>query len=223
MLEAPRGFLAVFGGAKANTAALTRESSGDWQIARFLAIKLVPGAHALQPAVDAAVQAARQAGVPPEQIARILVSGPQIRSIGSNRVPTNLAEAIHSLPYFLASAVADKDFSWVHTTPEKIDRPIIARLIRLVEIDPAPKPVRYEWSWGATVTLVTASGASFSSTVDAPNGSAPRGIEWSAVDAKYSALMPQSGLPAARIAQLQGTIHDFERVKRISDFTALLA
>jgi 2-methylcitrate dehydratase PrpD len=223
MLEAPRGFLATFGGVPPNTASLTRELGGDFEIARFLAIKLVPGAHALQPAVEAAVNAARQANVPPEQISRIVVSGPQIRSIGSNRVPANLAEAIHSLPYFLASAVADKDFSWVHTTPEKINRPAIARLIRLVEIDPSPKPVHYDWRWGASVTVVTASGAAYTSSVDAPNGSAPRGIEWSAVDAKYQALMPQSGLPAARIAQVLDTVHNFERVKQIPEFTRLLA
>ncbi|HEY7391573.1 MAG TPA: MmgE/PrpD family protein [Bryobacteraceae bacterium] len=227
MLEAPRGFLAVFGGdrgaVQANTTSLTRELQGNWQIARYLAIKLVPGAHALQPAVEAAIHAAREAGVPAEQISKILVSGPQIRSIGSHSVPTNLAEAIHSLPYFLASAVADKDFSWVHTTPEKINRPVIARLIRLVEIDPSPKAVHYDWSWGATVTLVTASGSSYTSTIDAPNGSAPRGIEWNAVDAKYKALMPESGLSAARINQLLQTIHDFDRLKKISEFTALLA
>ncbi|HLI83326.1 MAG TPA: MmgE/PrpD family protein [Bryobacteraceae bacterium] len=223
MLEAPRGFLATFGGIRPNTASLTRDLTGDFQIARFLAIKLVPGAHALQPAVEAAVNAAREANVPPEQISRILVSGPQIRSIGGNRVPANLAEAIHSLPYFLASAAADRDFSWVHTTPEKINRPVIARLIRLVEIDPSPKPVHYDWSWGATVSVVTSSGAAYTSTVDAPNGSAPRGIEWSAVDAKYKALMPQSGLSPARIARILDAIHNFERVKQISQFTRLLA
>jgi 2-methylcitrate dehydratase PrpD len=223
MLEAPRGFLAVFGGVQANTASLTRELQGDWQIARYLAIKLVPGAHALQPAVEAAIHAAREAAVPPEQILKILVSGPQIRSIGSRDVPTTLAEAIHSLPYFLASAVADKDFSWIHTTPGKINRPVIARLIRLVEVDPSPKPVHYDWSWGATVTIITASGPSYTSTVDAPNGSAPRGIEWNAVDAKYQARMPESGLSAARINRALETIHDFDRVKQISEFTALLA
>jgi 2-methylcitrate dehydratase PrpD len=227
MLEAPRGFLAVFGDVPSNTASLTRQLTTDWQIARFLAIKLVPGAHALQPAVEAAILAARQAAqhgnAAPEQISKILVSGPQIRSIGSDRVPANLAEAIHSLPYFLASAVADQDFSWVHTTPQKINRPVVARLIRLVAIDPSPKPVHYNWSWGATVTLVTASGTTYTSTVDAPNGSAPRGIEWDAVDAKYKALMPQSGLPPGRMAQVLETIHSFERVKQISDFTALLS
>ena len=35
------------------------------------------------------------------------------------------------------------------------------------------------------------------STVDAPRGSAPRGIEWSDIDAKYRALMPESKLAAS--------------------------
>jgi 2-methylcitrate dehydratase PrpD len=221
MLEAPGGFLAVFGGNKVSTASLTRGLTSDWQISRYLAIKLVPGAHALQPAVEAAVQAARQSGVAPEQVTKILVSGPQIRNI-NNRVPTDMVEAIHSLPYFLASAVADKDFSWVHTTPEKIHRPVVARLIGLVALDTAPKPVHYEWSWGATVTIVTSSGATYTSTVDAPRGSAPRGIEWGDVDTKYRALMPESGLASARTEEILRMIHDFEQVQQVRRFTELL-
>ena len=50
----------------------------------------------------------------------------------------DMVEAIHSLTYFVASAVADKDFSWVHATPEKIHSPVIARLMSVVEVDPAP-------------------------------------------------------------------------------------
>jgi 2-methylcitrate dehydratase PrpD len=221
LLEAPGGFLAVFGGGKSSTASLTRGLSGGWEIARYLAIKLVPGAHALQPAVEAAVIAAKQSGVGPEQVTKILVSGPQIRTI-SNRVPTDMVEAIHSLPYFLASAVADKDFSWVHTTPEKIHRPEVGRLIGLVEVDPAPSTVHYNWSWGATVTIVTASGAKYTSTVDAPRGSAPRGIEWSDVDAKYRALVKAPGMPPARAEEVLQAIHNFENVKEVSRFVALL-
>jgi 2-methylcitrate dehydratase PrpD len=221
MLEARRGFLAVFGGG-VNTDALTRPIDRRWQIADYLAVKLVPGAHALQPAVEAAVNVARQAGIRPEQVARILVSGPQIRVSGGSPAPHDMIEAIHSLPYFVASAIADKEFSWVHTTPEKIHRVEVARLIGLVQPDPAPPPVQYKWSWGATVTLVTSSGARFTSTVDAPRGSAPRGIEWAEIEAKYKALMPESGLPAKRIESVLAMIRDFDQVKKVSELTALL-
>ena len=85
-----------------------------------------------------------------------------------------------------------------------------------------PPVVTYKWSWGGSVTVVTTSGQRFTSTVDAPRGSGPRGIEWSDVDAKYRALMPDSKLPAARLAQILDQIHQFENVKRVPAFARLL-
>jgi 2-methylcitrate dehydratase PrpD len=92
----------------------------------------------------------------------------------------------------------------------------------VVQQDPTTPTVHYDWSWGSTVTVVTESGARFTSTVDAPKGSGPRGIEWSDVDNKYRALLPDSGLPAKRIEDILKMIHDFDQVKRIPDFTSLL-
>jgi 2-methylcitrate dehydratase PrpD len=223
LLEAKGGFLEVYGNGKPDIASVTRDIGAQCDIVRYLAIKLVPGAHALHPSVEAAVNAARKANVPPEEVAKILLSGPQKGSITySKQPPKDMIEAIHSLPYFVASAVADKDFSWVHATPEKIHRPVIARLIGLVEYDPAPAAVHYDWNWGGTVTIVTKSGARFTSTVDAPRGSGPRGIERSDVDAKYHALMPGSGLPSDRVEHLLNMIHDFDQVTHVSQFTRLL-
>jgi 2-methylcitrate dehydratase PrpD len=222
MLEAQGGFVAVFGGGKEGTERLTRDLGKEWDIVKYLAIKLWPGAHPFSGTVEAAINAARQSAVPPEEVARILVSGQNQTTVGGSRRPRNLAEAIHSLPYFVASAVADKDFSWVHATPAKISSPIVARLMDLVEADPAPPAAHYDWAWGGTVTIVTRSGARYSSTVDAPRGSAPRGIEWSDVDAKYRALVPESGLPAKRIEQTLNMIHRFDQVKNVSELTRLL-
>src|SRR5208337_3698710 len=168
-----------------------RDDGQEYQISRYLAIKLVPGAHALHPAVEAAVNAARESGVSPEDVAQILVAGPQ-SGLVAGTPPKDMIQAIHSLSYYIASAVADKDFSWKHTEPAMIERPIIARLMGLVAQDPTPLAVHYDWPWGATVTIVTRSGARFTSTVDAPKGSAPRGIEWTDIEAKYRALMPES-------------------------------
>jgi 2-methylcitrate dehydratase PrpD len=222
MLEASGGFLAVFSGGKPDTSSLTRRLNGDYQILRFLAIKLVPGAHALHPAVEAALNAARESQVRPEDVAKILVAGPQ-SGLVAGTPPTNMIEAIHSLSYFLASAVADREFTWAHAAPEMIQRPAIARLIALVARDPSPAPVRYQWGWGATVTIVTTSGKRFTSTVDAPRGSAPRGIEWSDIDSKFHALMPQSGLTSARAEEVLKMIHDFEHAGKVSQLTSLVS
>jgi 2-methylcitrate dehydratase PrpD len=222
MLEAARGFLSVFSDEKADASALTRDLGKKWDIVTYLAIKLVPGAHAFHPSVEAAVNAARQSGVAPDQVARILVSGAQSRTVASGQRPKDMVEAIHSLPYFIASAVADKDFSWIHATPEKIHNPVVARLMDLIEPDPAPPPVHYAWSWGGTVTIVTTSGARYSSTVDAPRGSGPRGIDWSDVDAKYRALMPEASVPAKRIEESLALIHRFDQLTHVSDLTRLI-
>jgi 2-methylcitrate dehydratase PrpD len=223
MLEAPRGFFAVFAGNTANIKNLTRDMGKEWDIVTYLAIKLVPGAHAFHPSVEAAVNAARQANIAPDQVARILVAGSQSRTIVAGQHPKDLVEAIHSLPYFIASAVADKDFSWIHASAEKIHNPAVARLMDLVEPDPSPPPIHYKWSWGGTVTIVTKSGARFTNTVDAPRGSGPRGIDWSDVDAKYHALVRDSGLSTKRIEQTLTLIHRFDEVRRVSELTHLLS
>jgi 2-methylcitrate dehydratase PrpD len=226
MLEARGGFLAVFAGGIPDAGSLARAlnpgSDGGYQIARYLAVKLIPGAHALHPAVEAALNAARESNAKPEDVAQILVAGPQ-SGLVAGTPPKDIIQAIHSLSYYIASAVADKDFSWVNAEPAMIERPVIGRLIGLVAQDPAPSSVRYQWPWGATVTVVTKSGARFTSTVDAPKGSAPRGIEWSDIEAKYRALMPQSKLPEDRIAEILRTIRNFEQAKSVSQLTDLLA
>jgi 2-methylcitrate dehydratase PrpD len=223
MLEAPRGFLAVFSGGKIDAEKLTRDFGREWDVVTHMAIKLVPGAHAFHPAVEAAVNAARQSSVSAAEVAKIFVSGPQIRNLGRGQPPKDLIEAIHSLHYFIASAIADKDFSWAHATPEKIHNPEVARLIGLVEADPAPPSVHYDWSWGGTVTIVTKSGARYTNTVDAPRASGPRGIDWKDVEAKYRALMPDSGLPAKRIDEVLNLIHGFDRLRKVADLTRLLS
>jgi len=223
LLEAKGGFLDTFGNNKVDLATVTRPLSAPWDVERYLAIKLVPGAHALHSSLDAAIQASKQANVPVADIARIIHSGPPKTSITYEPVvPKDMVEAIHSLPYFLATGVADRTFDWSHITLEKMRRPEIARLIALVEYEPVPASAHYDWNWGGTVTLVTKAGARFSSTVDAPRGSGPRGIEWADVDTKYRALIGDSGLPPSRQDRILSTVHGFEQAKSTSDLVRLL-
>jgi 2-methylcitrate dehydratase PrpD len=213
LLEAKGGLLDTFGNSRVDLDAMARPLSAPWDIERFLAVKLVPGAHALHSSLEAAIQASTMANVPAGEIARIVHSGPAKTSITyETRVPRDMVEAIHSLPYFLATGVADRAFDWSHITLEKMRRPEIARLVGLVEYQPVPDGTHYEWNWGGTVTLVTTGGTRATSTVDAPRGSGPRGIDWADVDAKYDALIGESGLSADRQTRLRNRLHDFSSV-----------
>jgi 2-methylcitrate dehydratase PrpD len=223
MIEGPGGFAEVFGGGVANAARLTVDLGRSWNIEDYLAIKLWPGGHPLSGTLEAAVMAAREGNVAPNDVARILVAGPSVRAMFGSREPKDYVEAIHSLPYFVASAVADKDFTWIHATPDKISDPIVRRLLPLVDRDPSPPPVQTRWSWAGTVTIVTTSGARITRTVDAPRGSAPRGIEWRDVEAKYRELTPQAQLPARRLDELLATIRALDDLPDVSRLTRLLA
>jgi 2-methylcitrate dehydratase PrpD len=219
-LDARGGWVGVYGAGDTDGVLADRD---EWGIVRFLAIKLWPGAHPFSGTVEAAVNAIREAGVPAADVVRILIAGRNGTSIEGSRRPMDYTSAITSLPYFVASAVNDRDFSWVHATPEKMFDPALHPIMDRVETDPEPPAVEYEWGWGGTVTLVTRGGARFTSTVDAPRGSGPRGIEWSDVDAKYRALMPSSALGRRRIEETLEMIHAFEQVDDVTELTRLLS
>jgi 2-methylcitrate dehydratase PrpD len=219
-LDGGGGWVGVYGDGDAQS--LLRERD-EWGIVRFLAIKLWPGAHPFSGTVEAAVNAIREAGVPPSEVARVLISGRNRRSVTGSRRPGDYSAGITSLPYFVASAVRDGDFSWVHAAPEKMFDPALHPLMDKVELDPDPPPVEYDWGWGGTVTLVTRSGARFTSTVDAPRGSGPRGIDWADVDAKYRTLMQNSGLPHRRIEEALEKVHRLEQLEDVSQLTRLLS
>ena len=224
MLGSRGGFVDVFGGGAKAVERLTADLGKEWDIVDFLAIKLWPGAHPFSGTVEAAMNAARQANVAArrgrEDSRRRPEPDDAFRGAGG--------PATWPTP-FTACRTTSRRPSPTRTSPGSMRPrrssrdPRITRLMDLVDVDPAPPPVKYTWSWGGTVTIVTSSGTRFTSTVDAPRGSGPRGIEWSDVEAKYRALMPESKLAGRRIDDVLALIHGFERVKNVSELTRLLA
>ena len=222
MIEGRDGFVDVFGGGAPSVGRLTADLGMSWNIGDYLAIKLWPGAHPLSGVLEAAVTAARESNVEARTVSQILVAGPPVRTMFGSRQPKDHVEAIHSLPYFVASAIADKNFTWVHATADKIYDPVVRGLMALVDPDPAPPIVQTRWPWAGTVTIVTTSGERITRTVDAPRGSAPRGIEWTDVEGKYRELMPLSGLSARRLEEILSMIRGLENINDISALTRLL-
>src|SRR5207253_116286 len=82
--------------------------------------------------------------------------------------------------------------------------------------NPPPYPDRFPHHHGATVTITLKDGRQFSAHVDFPRGSAPRGIEWADVDAKYRRLVPLSGLAPEKVEASLRVVHEFETVKTMS-------
>ena len=130
----------------------------------------------------------------------------------------------HSPRYFAAAAVADKDFSWVHATPEKLADPRIVGLLDKVRVDEtAPDgPDRFPHRRGATVIVRTKDGRTQVGQARPPRASGWRGIDWAEIDAKYRTLVPSAQLSAQHIEESLKVIHEFDRVTSMSELVDLL-
>jgi 2-methylcitrate dehydratase PrpD len=222
VLEMPRGFFSAYGGDHLDD--VTKDLGGTWDIATNMAIKLVPGGHPHHAAAEAAANAAIAGNVAPADVAAIVVSSAKYRTLPGPRHPADLIGIAHSPAYFVAAAVADRGYGWIHASPGKIADPVIHGLIDKVTVDPSPSPYpdRFPHHHGATVTIALRDGRQFSDHVDVPRGSAPRGIEWADVDAKYRRLVPLSGLAADKVEASLEVVHRFESVQSMSELTHLL-
>jgi 2-methylcitrate dehydratase PrpD len=201
ILEHDRGFFRVFGGAAVDPAAVTIGLGREWDIATDMAVKLVPGGHPYHAFAEAAANAAREADIRPDEVAAIIVSRPGLTRLTGPLHPRDLIDMAHSPAYFTAAGVADRHFGWEHAGAAKIADPVIHRLIDLISVGPPPTANVAHYRQGATVTIRTRDGRSVTNTVYVPKGAAMLGIAWSDIDAKYRALMPNSGLAADRIEQ----------------------
>jgi 2-methylcitrate dehydratase PrpD len=223
VLEMPRGFFAAYGGD--HLADVTKDLGTSWDITTNMAIKLVPGGHPHHAAAEAATNAAIAGDVDPHDVASIVLSSAKYRTLPGPKHPTDLIGVAHSPAYFIAAAIADRGYGWIHVSPEKVADPVIARLIDKITVDPNPPPYpdRFPHHHGATVTITLRDGRRFSNHVDFPRGAAPRGIEWADVDAKYRRLVPLSGLAPDKVEASLEVVHGFEAVKAVSQLTRLLA
>ena len=222
ILEADQGFFRVFGGLAVDPAAVTAGLGAAWDIDTDMAVKLVPGGHPYHAFAEAAAAAARAGNVRPEEVEAIVLSRPGLSRLPGPRHPRTLIDMAHSPAYFAAAAVADQAFGWVHATPAKIADPVIHRLIDTVAVGPAPTEDAARYRQGATVTVRTRDGRSFTSTVYVPKGAAMLGIAWSDIEAKYRALMPNSGLAPAGVDRSLALIRGLAEAASVAPLVASL-
>ena len=223
VLESRRGFFEAFNGQAVSDVSLGLGE--DWDIVTDMAIKLMPGAHPFHAIAEAAVQAAIDGDVPPEQVQRIVITAPQLDTWRHQaEQPNDLIGAAHSVPYFVAAAVADRRFGWDHFEPEKMRDPGIKALLPRVSFDedPPPLPDRFPHRHGGTVTIELTDGRRISRTCRAPRGSGPRGIDWADVDAKYERLAPSAGLYMTSVRASLSLLHAFDTLPSPEPLLALL-
>ena len=225
IFEMPSGFFEAFGGVDGDAAGAEamRDLGAEWDIVTDMAVKLVPGGHPYHALAEAAANAARAGNVAPDEVASITVSRPGLTALSGPLHPADLIDMAHSPAYFLAAGVADHEFSWAHASPAKIADPAIHRLIDLVTVGPPPagaEAARYRQ--GATVTIRTRDGRSFTNTVYVPKGAGMLGIAWADIDAKCRVLLPLAGLDEKRIARLLALVRDFRALDRVDPIIELL-
>src|SRR5687768_7882707 len=189
IFETKLGFFDAYGG-KGDRAEVTRDFGKRWTILTDVGIKLVPGGHPHHAVAEAAAKAAFEGNVVPEEVETIVISRPGFQGFTGPQFPTDLIGVAHSPAFFAAAGVADREFTWAHAFPEKINDPAIRGLLGKVKVGDAPTENLERYKSGAVVTIATRDGRRYSSTVYAPRGSAALGIEWEDVEAKYRALVP---------------------------------
>jgi 2-methylcitrate dehydratase PrpD len=189
VFETKLGFLAMYG-AGAGHAEVTRDFGVRWSILTDIGVKLVPGGHPHHAVAEAAAQAAREGDVSPDDIETITISRPGFQGFTGPQFPTDLIGVAHSPAYFAAAGAADREFTWAHAFPGKINDPRIRGLLGKVRVGEPPAEHLERYRSGAIVTIATRGGRTHGATVYAPKGSAAVGIEWRDIEAKYRALVP---------------------------------
>jgi len=226
ILETRKGFFDAYGGEDIES--VVRDWGMDWDIVTDMAIKLVPGGHPNHTLAEAAANAAREGNVKPEEVEAIVMAKPidvKLR-VGPLKLPTHapkdLVEVAHTPAYFVAAAVADKHFSWVHASQAKIADPVIRGLIDKIQVAEVPAHEAVGFRHGSIVTIKTKDGRTYTGKVAAPRGSGPRGIEWSDVDDKYRTLVSAAGIETRKIDRSLAIIHGLRAAANVTTLTDLL-
>jgi 2-methylcitrate dehydratase PrpD len=221
ILETKLGFFAVYG-SKPEVSEVTRDLGATWSILTDLGIKLVPGGHPHHAVAEAAADAARSGNVTPDEVETITISRPGFQGFTGPQFPTDLIGVAHSPAYFAAAGVADREFTWAHAFPDKINDPRIRGLLGKVRVADPPAENLDRYKSGAIVTIATRDGRTHSSTVYAPRGSAVVGIEWTEVEAKYRALVSYAKLSGDNLEGSMKAIRDLRNARSVAQLVGLL-
>jgi len=223
VLESPRGFFDAMNGQAVDQVAAGLGES--WDIVTDMAIKLMPGAHPFHAIAQAAIELSTLHGLTPEQVASASISAPQLKVWAHQAVPPHdLISAAHSVPYFVACAIADRRIGWNLFSEEKMFDPVVVALIGRIgfDPDPPPHPDRFGHRHGGTVSVTTTDGRLLRHTCTAPRGSGTTGIEWADIEDKYRTLVPRAECSGNRVEESLALIRRLELEPSVDGLMALI-
>lgn len=223
VLDAPRGFFEAFNGQAVEV--VGAELGQSWDIVTDMAIKLMPGAHPFHAIAQAAIDLSVAHDLRPDQVERAMITAPQLKVWAHQAVPPHdLISAAHSVPYFVACAIADRRIGWNLFSEEKMFDPVVVGLIERIgfDPDPPPHPDRFGHRHGGTVTVWTRDGRTLAQTCKAPRGSGSTGIEWVDIESKFRTLTPRDGYPPAQAERALSVIRSLESQASLAPLMAEL-
>ena len=164
VLEAPRGYFNVLSDDPAPEE-LLRDFGTRWLLLD-LTYKPYPCGIVAHPAIDAAVELYERSRGQALRAVRVRCH-PLVVDLMGNPAPETGLQARFSTVHAVASALLDGGFGLAHVTDEAANRPDIARLRKLVELQPDASLGRSE----AALTLEIDTGETLTATVQAARGS----------------------------------------------------
>lgn len=196
--EMKRGFFETLGVTQQAEEVISQLGE-KWCILTELGIKLVPGGSPFHAVAEAAANAARRGDLDVVDIRKIEFTLPDYPFPGPKH-PTDLIGIAHSPFYFAAAGAADRDYSWEHAFPEKIQDPRIRSLFDKVFRVDTEVADKANYKSGAIVRIETVGGQLIEEHVRYPKGAALRGITWLEIESKYRSLMPYGGVGEQQIS-----------------------
>ena len=220
-LEDPEGYCRAFG-EDATPESITEALGQRWELVTQLAPKLMPGSHGLHTVVEATLGACQAGHVTPDNVARIIVTGPRWKTSYGIYRPQDVAGASHSIPYFVARALVDGKIDWDDLTPARVVDPATWALQDRVEIIEDKTQGPYDYPGGATVTIITEDGKCFTHAVEHALGTPQRGYSWDQIEAKYRTLAPRGGLSPRQVDEGLALLRGLEQMEHIGELIPYL-
>ncbi|WP_121744694.1 MmgE/PrpD family protein [Natronorubrum halophilum] len=182
-----------------------------------------------QSAVEGVIELADRETLDPDDIAgikletfggaKLIIGGGE----GNRYEVENRAQADHSLPYMLATALIDRDLSLEQYEPERIRREDVQELLRVVDVsEDSELTERFEnGEMPAVIDVTTDDGTTYRIEKDAFRGHPLDPMGWDGLEAKFDAITEGHIADGRRddIVETIKTLEDHD----VSELTALLA